>query len=66
MGIIHTARRHVKDEIVRKLREEALEKLKCSNINATLNLRDDAQVNLNAIYQFENHFTQLEYFYLNK
>ena len=57
MGIIHTARRHIKDEIVRKLREEILEERKRSNINATLNLRDDAQVNLNAIYQFENHFT---------
>ncbi|KYN36803.1 hypothetical protein ALC56_08594 [Trachymyrmex septentrionalis] len=44
MGIIHTARRHIKDEIVRKLREEILEERKRSNINATLNLRDDAQI----------------------
>ncbi|XP_011051671.1 PREDICTED: nuclear factor NF-kappa-B p110 subunit isoform X2 [Acromyrmex echinatior] len=48
MGIIHTARRNVKDEIVRKLREEALEELKRSNINATLNLRDDAQIKSDA------------------
>ncbi|KYN17918.1 hypothetical protein ALC57_09800 [Trachymyrmex cornetzi] len=48
MGIIHTARRHIKDEIVRKLREEALEERKRSNINATLNLRDDAQIKSDA------------------
>ncbi|XP_018307507.1 nuclear factor NF-kappa-B p105 subunit isoform X1 [Mycetomoellerius zeteki] len=48
MGIIHTARRHVKDEIVRKLREEALEERKRSNIDATLNLRDDAQIKADA------------------
>ncbi|XP_071645479.1 nuclear factor NF-kappa-B p110 subunit isoform X1 [Temnothorax longispinosus] len=44
MGIIHTARRHIKDEILRKLREEVLEERKRSNINATLSLRDDAQI----------------------
>lgn len=52
MGIIHTARRNVKDEIVRKLSEEILEKRKRTNINAILSLRDDAQVDLNAIYIF--------------
>jgi len=50
MGIIHTARRNVKDEIVRKMREEALEERKRSNINATLSLRDDAQVNFVATF----------------
>lgn len=50
MGIIHTARRNVKDEIVRKLRDEVLEDRKRSNINATLSLRDDAQVNFVTIF----------------
>jgi len=67
MGIIHTARRNVKDEIVRKLRDETLEERKRSNINATLSLRDDAQVDLDAVYHPENHFIQLDlYFYLKK
>ncbi|XP_018398619.1 PREDICTED: nuclear factor NF-kappa-B p100 subunit isoform X2 [Cyphomyrmex costatus] len=48
MGIIHTARRHIKDEIVRKLRDEALEERKRLNINATLSLRDDAQIKADA------------------
>lgn len=50
MGIIHTARRYVKDEIVRKLREETLEERKRTNINATLSLRAEAQVDLNVVY----------------
>lgn len=49
MGIIHTARRNIKDEIVRKLSEEILEERRRTNRNATLTLRDDAQVDLNAI-----------------
>lgn len=57
MGIIHTAKRNVKDEIIRKLRKEALEERKRSNINATLNFRDDAQVDLNVIYHPKNCFT---------
>ncbi|KAL0117682.1 hypothetical protein PUN28_008825 [Cardiocondyla obscurior] len=52
MGIIHTARRNVKDEIVFKLREEILEERKRTNINATLNLRDDAQIKADVeVYQ---------------
>ncbi|XP_011644523.1 nuclear factor NF-kappa-B p100 subunit isoform X2 [Pogonomyrmex barbatus] len=48
MGIIHTARRNVKDEIVRKLREEALEERKRSNINANLSFREEAQIKADA------------------
>lgn len=47
MGIIHTARRNIKDEIVRKLSEEILEnRRRTINRNATLSLRDDAEVDL--------------------
>lgn len=53
MGIIHTARKNIKDEIVRKLRAEVLEERKRSNFNATLSLRDDAQVDFNIFYYFE-------------
>lgn len=48
MGIIHTARKNIKDEIVRKLRAEVLEERKRSNFNATLSLRDDAQIKADA------------------
>lgn len=44
MGIIHTARRNIKDEIVRKLSEEILEERRRLNRNVTLSLRDDAQI----------------------
>lgn len=49
MGIIHTARKYVKDEIIRKLRFKALEKRKRVNSNATLSIRDEAQVDFNII-----------------
>lgn len=52
MGIIHTARKNIKDEIVRKLRAEALEERKRSNFNATLSLREDAQVDFNIFHHF--------------
>lgn len=44
MGIIHTAKKHVRDELIRKMRMEALETKKWDNINATLNVREEAQV----------------------
>lgn len=47
MGIIHTARKHIKDELVRKMRMQLLEERKRANINATISVREDAQVNLN-------------------
>lgn len=53
MGIIHTARKNIKEEIVRKLRAKTLEERRRANINATLSLRDDAQVNFNTLYHFE-------------
>lgn len=53
MGIIHTARKNIKEEIVRKLRAKTLEERRRSNINATLSLRDDAQVDFNTLYYFE-------------
>jgi hypothetical protein len=65
MGIIHTARKNVKDEIVRKLREETLEERKRSNINATLSFREETQVIPFTVLQ--NHLTQLvSYFYLKE
>lgn len=48
MGIIHTARKNVKDEIVRKLRDETLEERKRLNINATLSFRDETQIKADA------------------
>ncbi|KAK2584999.1 hypothetical protein KPH14_008528 [Odynerus spinipes] len=52
MGIIHTARKYVKDELVRKMRFELLEKNKRKNVNATLSLREEAQIKTNAdVYQ---------------
>lgn len=48
MGIIHTARKYIKDELVRKMRNEFLEGRKRTNINATINIREDAQVSFNS------------------
>lgn len=44
MGIIHTAKKHVRDELIRKMRIEALERNKRSNIKATISTREEAQV----------------------
>ncbi|XP_072747604.1 nuclear factor NF-kappa-B p110 subunit isoform X2 [Anoplolepis gracilipes] len=51
MGIIHTARKNIKDEIVRKMRAEILEERKRTNLNATITVRDEAQIKVDA----ENH-----------
>ncbi|XP_029177130.1 nuclear factor NF-kappa-B p100 subunit isoform X2 [Nylanderia fulva] len=48
MGIIHTARKHIKEEIAHKLYAKLLEERKLSNINATLSLRDEAEIKANA------------------
>ncbi|XP_011689448.1 PREDICTED: nuclear factor NF-kappa-B p100 subunit isoform X2 [Wasmannia auropunctata] len=48
MGIIHTARRNVKDELIQKLHYETLEERKRSNVNATLSVRDEAQIKADA------------------
>ncbi|XP_025152532.1 nuclear factor NF-kappa-B p100 subunit isoform X2 [Harpegnathos saltator] len=48
MGIIHTARKHIKDELVRKMRNELLEERKRTNINVTIGIREDAQIKANA------------------
>lgn len=57
MGIIHTARKNIKEEIVRKMQARTLEERKRSNINATLSLRDDAQVDFNILFcHLENCF----------
>lgn len=44
MAIIHTAKRHIRDELIKKMRLEALEKKKNTNIKAILNSREEAQV----------------------
>lgn len=46
MGIIHTARRNIKEELVQKLRAKLLEEHKRENKNATISIREDAQVDL--------------------
>ncbi|XP_043666595.1 nuclear factor NF-kappa-B p100 subunit isoform X2 [Vespula pensylvanica] len=52
MGIIHTAKKHIKDELVRKLQFELLEERKRKNINAILSTRDEVQIKADAdIYQ---------------
>ncbi|XP_032670815.1 nuclear factor NF-kappa-B p100 subunit isoform X2 [Odontomachus brunneus] len=48
MGIIHTARKHIKDELVRKMRNEHLENCRRTNRNAIISIRDDAQIKANA------------------
>lgn len=53
MGIIHTARKYIREELIRKMYIEILEERKRKNINATLSLRDDAEVNiLNLLYSY--------------
>lgn len=53
MGIIHTAKKHIKDELVRKLQFELLEERKRKNINAILSTRDEVQV---YIISWEHNF----------
>ncbi|XP_053994187.1 nuclear factor NF-kappa-B p100 subunit isoform X1 [Hylaeus volcanicus] len=50
MGIIHTAKKHVRDELIRKMRSKALEEKKWENINATLTTREEAQIKADAEY----------------
>ncbi|XP_076234971.1 nuclear factor NF-kappa-B family member relish isoform X2 [Calliopsis andreniformis] len=50
MGIIHTAKKHIRDELIRKMRMEALERSKRKNINATLSTREEAQIKADAEY----------------
>ncbi|KAI4498575.1 hypothetical protein M0802_006281 [Mischocyttarus mexicanus] len=52
MGIIHTAKRNVKDELIRKFKTGLLEERKRKNINATLSIRDEVQIKADAeVYQ---------------
>ncbi|KAI4495334.1 hypothetical protein M0804_001535 [Polistes exclamans] len=52
MGIIHTAKRNVKDELVRKIKMEVLENRRRKNINATISTREELQIKADAeIYQ---------------
>ncbi|XP_015438643.1 PREDICTED: nuclear factor NF-kappa-B p110 subunit [Dufourea novaeangliae] len=44
MGIIHTARKHVREELIKKMRKEALEKNKRKHASATLSTREEAQI----------------------
>ena len=45
MGIIHTAKKNIKDELVKKMTLEALEKQKCKNPNnRTLRVSEETQV----------------------
>ncbi|XP_017753441.1 PREDICTED: nuclear factor NF-kappa-B p110 subunit [Eufriesea mexicana] len=48
MAIIHTAKKYVKDELIKKMRREALQKKKSTNINATLSTREDTQIKSDA------------------
>ncbi|XP_031826940.1 nuclear factor NF-kappa-B family member relish isoform X2 [Nomia melanderi] len=44
MGIIHTAKKHVREELIKKLRNEQLEKKKRENGIDTLSIREEAQI----------------------
>ncbi|XP_026673518.1 nuclear factor NF-kappa-B p110 subunit isoform X2 [Ceratina calcarata] len=48
MAIIHTAKKNVKDEIIRKLQRQFLEERRKQNPNATLNIRDTAEIKTKA------------------
>ena len=50
MGIIHTAKKHVREELIKKMQMEALEKRRRKNINATLSTREEAQIKADADY----------------
>lgn len=44
MAIIHTGKRHIRDELIKKMQVEALEKKKLENMKAVLTTREEAQV----------------------
>ncbi|XP_012271308.1 nuclear factor NF-kappa-B p100 subunit isoform X2 [Orussus abietinus] len=49
MGIIHTARKYIKEELLRKLKFDAVEKLRQKNMNITqLGVREETQVRMQA------------------
>lgn len=54
MGIIHTAKKYVKEELIQKMERELLEKYRRKNINATLSVRDKAQIKANADIYHKN------------
>ncbi|XP_015591456.1 nuclear factor NF-kappa-B p100 subunit isoform X2 [Cephus cinctus] len=48
MGIIHTAKKHIKDELITKMKLEALEKARRSNVDANLTIREETQIKMDA------------------
>ncbi|XP_063985416.1 nuclear factor NF-kappa-B p100 subunit isoform X2 [Diachasmimorpha longicaudata] len=49
MGIIHTAKKHIKDELMKKMRAEKLEEIRRRDPNRTsLNVREDTEIRMEA------------------
>ncbi|CAL7951942.1 unnamed protein product [Xylocopa violacea] len=48
MAIIHTAKKNIRDELIQKLRKEMLEIKRRTNPNATLTIREEADIKANA------------------
>ncbi|XP_043595634.1 nuclear factor NF-kappa-B p110 subunit [Bombus pyrosoma] len=48
MAIIHTGKRHIRDELIKKMQAEALEKKKLENMKAVLTTREEAQIKVDA------------------
>lgn len=54
MGIIHTAKKHIKDELIKKMRMDAIERNRRKDINATISTREEAQVYYFTLSFFKN------------
>lgn len=50
MAIIHTAKKYIRDELIRKIKRNTLEIKKRENINATLSTIEEAHVFYFIIY----------------
>lgn len=50
MAIIHTAKKYIRDELIRKIKRNTLEMKKRENINATLSTIEEAHVCYFIIY----------------
>lgn len=61
MGIIHTARKYIKDELVRKMRIERLEERRRININANISIRDDAEVGFTSHRYFVRRYKSYKF-----
>jgi len=64
MGIIHTAKKHIMDELVKKKRFRLLETLKARNMNLT-NLTTKDEIKVSSLIALANSLCVVGFLYLD-